>query len=225
MPSTAGEIMLSAAALMNDVQQQIHSYTNQFPYLKIALKDFKELAQLNDFAVSNITSTVLAVPADASVINFDSIPALPTSLVEIQQLWQSSQEAGPFTPVHKVQFLNQSLSNVQISSFFEWSWQDNGIKVWPALAPVYLKIDYISTLFSTIVDQNSNLQVINADSFLHYRLAGLLAEFVEENPERASSLNGNAGLAFDRILGIESKSSQQMPARRRPFRGGRRIGR
>lgn len=218
--STAGEIMDSAAALMNDAAKTEYSYVKQLPYLKIALKDFRELAVQNDFAVTNILSAQLTVPAGTTAIGFSTIPALPADLVEVQDFWQSNTSGGPYSLLGKSLTLDEG-SNVATAGFTQWAWENNLLKFNPSTGAVYVKISYVSTLFTSVVDENSNLGVINSDSFLHYRIAGLLSQFVEENKERADECNLNAGLAFDRILSIEAKSGQSSPVRRRPFRGGR----
>lgn len=222
MTSLAGEIMDSAAALMNDVAKQIYGYPEQLPYLKLALKDFRELAQQHDFAVTNITSAEIVVPAGTVNIGFFTSPALPSDLVEIQDLWQSSTSGGAYTLLSKTELLDEG-NNVATAGFVQWAWQGNKIVVNPSTTPVYLKLGYISTLFQNVTDQNSDLGVINADSFLHYRTAGLLARYCEENKERADDLDNSAGLAFDKVLSIEVKSGQLSPVRHRPFRGGRRV--
>lgn len=212
---TAGDILDTSAALQNDTDKQVYTYLKQFPYLKIALRDFEELAQLNNIPVTNKISTVLTVPGSTVALSDVTSPALPTDLVEIQQLWESTNNSS-FVPMSRVDFLNPN--TVNSASYGAWSWQGNEIKLPSVAGIVYLKIDYISTLFSSIADENSPVQTINADSFLQYRTAGLCAQYIGENKERADDLNGNAALALDRILGIENKARQGVAIRHRPFR-------
>ena len=81
-----------------------------------------------------------------------------------------------------------------------------------------MKIDYIRNLFTDVEDEESVLGVINCDSFLHYRIAGLCAEFIGENKTRADDLNTQAMGALERVTGIEAKGKQQIGTRHRPFR-------
>lgn len=83
-----------------------------------------------------------------------------------------------------------------------------------------IKIDYIGTLFATLVDENSVINVINAKTFLQYRTGGLLCEFIERNLSSANALNAYAEMALDRALGIGIKGKQSITTRRRPFRSG-----
>jgi hypothetical protein len=63
----------------------------------------------------------------------------------------------------------------------------------------------------------TNIPIINSESFLQYRTAGLVAEFIGENVERAADLNSMAQLALDRFLGINVKGRQAVFTRKRPF--------
>jgi hypothetical protein len=109
------------------------------------------------------------------------------------------------------------LDGVEYYSFNIWAWEGNAIHLLPCVQSNDLKIDYIKQL-PNIVDQNSIIGIINGQSFLEYRTAALLAQFIGQNESRASELNGNAGNAIERVLGIENKAKQAIMTRRLPFR-------
>lgn len=213
---TAGDIMDKAAALCNDTEKQRYTYLAQFPYLEIALNDFKMIAQLNGVSVSNQRSAVITVPIGTTVISSDTIPTLPTDLVSIINVYENSVNSGQFYSLGRRNFLTPT--DTQVSQFGVYAWNNNEIQLPSAVGPIYLKIDYVSTLFSLVVDENSPIKVINADSFLWYRTAGLCSRYIGEDTERAGVLDGEAGVKIDQILGIENKSKQGMTTRRRPFR-------
>lgn len=218
---TAGEVMDSAAALLNDTQKQVYTYVAQLPYLKVAMKELREAMELSNLPVTNETSAVIAVPDGTTEIGFSTIPALPSDLVEIQRLWERSSGSNPFVPMTKREFLPKYLDGEETSSFIIWAWSDNKIKVLAANRDNDIKIDYIQQLFVlSTLDQNTAIGVINGDSFLHYRTAALCSEFIGENKTRADSLNIQAELAKDRLTGIENKAKQAISTRRRPFRSG-----
>lgn len=213
---TAGDIMDKSAALCNDTEKQRYTYAAQFPYLEIALNDFKMIAQLNNVSVSNQRSSVLTVPAGTTVISSDTIPTLPTDLVSIISLYENSLLTGQFMELGRRNFLAPTDS--QVNQFGVYAWNNNEITLPSAVGIVYLKMDYISTLFSTVVDENSQVKAINADSFLYYRTAALCSRYIGEDVERAGILDSESGIKVDQILGIENKSKQGMSTRRRPFR-------
>lgn len=222
MPSpnlTAGQVMNAAASLLNDTARSVYSYTVQLPYLNLALQDLRKLLELNNSPVTNeSTPVVINVSKNISTIGFATSPALPTDLIEIQQLWESAEGMNQWTPMERKEFLPHYLENAQISQFLIYAWYDNEIHLLPANADNDLKIDYIKNLFTSVVDENSQLSIINADSYLQFRTAALCAEFIGENQTRAASLNIQAQQSFDTLIGIDNKGRQAISTRRRPFR-------
>lgn len=216
--STAGDIMDKAAALLNDAEKQRYTYAAQFPYLEIALNDFKMVAQLNNLPVTNQRSAVITVPAGTTLINFATSPALPSDLVSVISVYENNVATGQFYELGRRNFLVPT--DLTVAQFGVFSWFQNGIQLPAATGIVYIRIDYISTLFDLVVDENSEIKVINADSFFYYRTAALSARYIGEDVERAGILDGETGLKIDQILGIESKAKQGMATRRRPFRAG-----
>lgn len=223
MPPLASEIMDSSAALLNDSQKQKMTYVVQIPYLKIALRDFSRMAARAGLSVSNKHSVVLTLPSGTTELDFTTNPALPSDLIDIDELWQGDQSTGPFTPVSRRYTINQTLVGTTTSGLTEWAWEADKVSLLPSNKTMYIKLDYLRALFTTFADQNSDLRVINSQSFLEYRNAGLCARYIFEDTERATELDGNAALAFDDITGIDSKAKQSIPARRAPFRAGSRF--
>lgn len=217
----ASSIMDSAAALMNDAARSDYTYTAQLPYLKIALKELREFLALNNFPVTNETSSpAITIPAGTTSIGFSTIPALPPDLVDIQRVWESGYGQNSWVPLTKKEFIPHYYEGIQSNSLIIWAWMDNAIKFPSANADIDIKLDYIKSLFTDVVDENTVIGVINCDVFLIYRTAGLCAEFIGENKERADSLNVQAEMSKDKILGIDAKSKQAIMTRRRPFRVG-----
>lgn len=215
---TAGEVMASAASLLNDTARTNYTYTAQLPYLQMALKDLRKLLELNNSPITNEASAVITVPAATTIIGFATTPALPADLVDIQGVFESPTGLNQFIPVTKREFLPIPSDNVSRNFFGVYAWLDNEIRLLSANSIIDLKLNYVKTLFATVVDENSALAIINADSYLAFRTAALCAEFIAENPTRALSLNLQAKEAFDVLIGIENKGKQAILTRRRPFR-------
>lgn len=217
---TAGEVMDKAAALYNDSAKQVVTYAVQLPYLNLALQDLRKKMELNNSPVTNETSTAILVAANITRIGFTTpMPCrLPADLVEIQQLWQRQAGINPYAIMQRLDFLPKYIEGVESNMWNIWAWEGNEIRVPAANQDNDLKIDYVRSLFMNVTSANDQLSVINADSYLEFRTAALLAEFVGENPTRAISLNGQAELAWDLMSGIETKGKQEIYVRRRPFR-------
>jgi hypothetical protein len=215
---TAGSVMDTVASLMNDTSKQNYTYVAQLPYLKMALQDLRKLLELNNSPITNETSVIKTIPASATVLGFNTIPALPIDLIDIQRIYESPTGLNQFVPMDKIEFIPVRSSNVEVSQFRVWAWISNEVRFLPSVSIIDVKLDYIKTLFTNVVDQNSQLSIINADSYLQFRTAALCAEFIGENATRAMSLNNQAIEAFEVLIGIDNKSKQGIYTRRRPFR-------
>jgi len=218
----ASTVMNQMASLMNDTARTNYTYTAMLPYLQMALDELQEDFELNGISVTETTSAVIEVDAGISEIVFNGVgvPALPDDLVEPQQLWERNRGIDPFVPMSKREYLPHNLEGVEVGMFGIYVWQDQKIKLVASNNDNDIKIDYLKQLFTPLVDENSQINLINAKSFLQYRGAGLLAEFIERNLASANSLNANAILSIDRARGISVKGKQAINTRRRPFRAG-----
>lgn len=214
----ASEIMDSSAVLLNDVAKQVYTYVVQLPFLKISLKELREYLELNNVQCTNETSSVIAVDAGVTAIGFTTTPALPSDLVEIQELWERERNTDPFVPMVRKEFLPHYLEGEETSMLLLFEWSDNTIKFLPSNRNNDVKIDYIQQLFGNVTQSTSPIGVINSDSYLHFRTAALCAEFIGENKSRADELNVEAEKSLDRMTGIESKAKQSISTRHRPFR-------
>lgn len=218
---TAGNVMDRAAVLNNDSARAVYTYLVQIPYLNLAIDELQELFQLSNIPATNETSTEITVPAGVTEIVFSATlpnPSLPIDLIEPRNLYEKTYGATQFSPMGKVNILPPS-DGTTFSKFSSWSWIDQEIR-FPAASPDInvIKMDYVKNLFVDVVDENSVIGILNAKSFLEYRSAALLAEFIGENKTRADALNNNAGLGMDRVIGIGTKTKQSFVVRRRPFR-------
>jgi hypothetical protein len=214
---TAGDVMTSVRSLLNDTAGQVYNNAVQIPYLKMALMELREYLELSNSPVTNYTDTVLVIPANTTIISYITTPALPQDLVDIRQLWYRPTGQGPYVPLTRRDFVPHWVDGQDLYSFLFWAWYDNAIHV-PSSSQVNdLKLDYMRQI-DQIVDENSQLNLINGQSFLNYRTAALLARYVQKNIEEATDMDTNAQMSLDRTIGIESKGRQTISTRRRPFR-------
>lgn len=221
----AGDVMDGAASLMNDTAKTTYTYAAQLPYLKIALQELREYYQLHNLPVVEEVSAVIQINSPVAVIPYNGLgtptnPSLPSDMVEPLQLWERTRGIDPWIPMTKRDFLPHELEGVQTSQFVFYSWQKNEIRVLPSNQNNDIKIDYQRQLFMAIVNESSQINVVNAVTFLEYRTAALCAEFIERNKPSADGLNAYAALAMDRATGISVKGTQNIMTRRRPFRAG-----
>ncbi len=220
----ASTVMDAAASLMNDTAKTTYTYVAQLPYLRIALQELQVHFELNAISCTETVSGIILVNAGTTDISFPaSIPSnlnLPADMIVPQQVWERPRGIDPWTPMRRVEYLPHNLEGVLISQFLVYVWQNNMISVLAANQNNDIKIDYIKDLFTLPSSSTDPINVINGKTFLEYRTAGLLAEFIERNLTSAQALNAYAELGIDRATGIEVKGKQAINTRRRPFRSG-----
>jgi hypothetical protein len=215
-------IITVVSGLMNDSEQSVYDNTACLPMFNLALDELQEIFELNDIPVTHDTSAAITIKAGINRLGFDTMPAFPSDLIEIRQLWESTSGLNQWTPMDKRDTIPHSWeNNTVISSFVIWTLEGGRVKLIAANADNDLKIDYIGSLFNTpivIKDIDVNLPFTNVKTYLEYKTAALCAMFMAENPERATALDSLAGTALTRALGIPIKGMQSIITRRRPFR-------
>lgn len=221
MPTPAS-IITRVAALMNDAVQDVYTNTACLPYYNIALTDCQEEFQLNSIPSTQKTSAAIAVDAGVVEISPTTTPALPTDLVEIEQLWESPRDEDRWTPMVRREFIPHYMENVQTSYFQIWSFTEEKLNFPPSTIDEDLKIDYVRDLFAaaTIGTINTSIGVLRTESYLTYRTAALCAYFIGENENRSAALQNEAERALGRSTGISIKGRQAIKTRRLPFRAG-----
>lgn len=214
---TAGDVMDTAAALLNDSAMQRFTYTVQLPYMKKAFRELRQLMEVVNMPKTNRVAEMLAVSAGTTEISYVTTPALPADLVEIRQLWERPAGINPWTPMQRLETLPYSLDGAPTANFILWAWIDNKIHLLETTQDNDLKVDYIAQL-TNVVDENTTIDVINGQTFLENRVAALCAQYISEDKERADDLNNEANQALETLEIIETKAKQIIFTRRRPFR-------
>ena len=217
------DIITVVSVLMNDFAQSQYTNTACLPFLNLALDELQELYELNGLPVTNETSSApITIPAGVDRLGFDTTPALPSDLIEIQEIWESTTGLNRWTPMIKKEFLPNYLKDgTTISQFLVWDLEKGRVKLVASNTVNDLKIDYICSIFNTpiqIKDINVNLPFTNIKTYLEYKTGALCAMFIAENESRAVALDSLAGTALSRALGIPIKGMQSVTVRRRPFR-------
>ena len=213
MPFNVSDILNGSAALLNDSDLTSFTYAAQLPYLKIAYEDLRQELMDSNIPISNFTSAVITIPTGTTRIDGD----LPIDLIDIYELWErTANTTNDFVLMRHSGFLPKT--NVITAYLRVYAWKNQIVELLGATGNVEVKIDYVGDPLGAVVDENSQIRVLNSSNFLKYRNAALCAEFIGENKERADSLNANAARAMDTLLGISIKSSQNIATKRKPYR-------
>lgn len=217
LPVTAGSIMETVAALLNDTDRQVYTDAVILPYIQLAMNDLSLKLEDYNIAITNITSEPITITAGVLDIGGDSGPALPQDLVEILSI--SERTAGTtndFAMMSRRQFIPET--DIRTAYLQVWSWQDQIVKFIGANGDIEVKLNYIGNTAGAIIDESSLIKFFNAQSYLQYRTAGHCAMYIGENQARATTLYLEAEDKLDSTLNIGIKSTQGIRTRRRPFR-------
>lgn len=223
----ASEVMDLVAPLLNDTALSIFTYTAQIPYLNIALQELQEELELNNVPITNKKAANITINAGVEGIGGGgSNPSLPVGLIEPIELYERTVGSTySFIQMTKCDFL--PVNQVPTAFLMFWQWAGDVINFIPggATGAVEVQIHYMRDIFQNIANSTDAIDYNRAKTFLMYRTAALCAEFIGENKERSDELNGFAGLALQRTLGIATKGRQSIFTRRRPFMAGWRARR
>lgn len=210
------DVLDLSANYLNDAGLAQYTYVAQLPFFNEAQDKLSQLMELNNVPATNKRSTTITVAPTVILIDFNTVPALPSDLVEIQQISERQDgTAVDYIPMTRREFLPPFVQ--QTDSLLWWAWMEQGINFIGAVLQVQLMIDYIATKLPAATTTSSPITLINAKSYLACKTAALCAEFLGENKTRADELNDDAVVASDMFLGINTKGRQAISTRRRPF--------
>lgn len=210
-----------SAALMNDPAKTDYTYAAQLPYLNMAIDELVELLEESNVSPTNQTSVAILLPFGANKItpieHLES-PHYPVDLVEIQEVGERAAGSNDaYLSLARREFLQ---SFPPTTGLLFWCWEDQIIKFNPsgATGPREIQLRYVAQAIMHANDQDSIIGTINARSYLAYKTAALLAQFIGENETRAGQLEEKAERSVERMTGISNKGRQQIMTRHRPFR-------
>jgi hypothetical protein len=209
--------MQKSAVLLNDSARSVYTYAIQLPLLIIAYDELMDEFDDNNIPVVNAVSNELQVPVGTTTIIFGGTPALPNDIIEPAMLYERPYGQNvDFKEMRKYDWLPETVQ--QLERMNCWSWKNNAICMPGATAIVGIRIHYIGDTQATITSENSVIPMGHWVNFLAFRTAGLVAEFIEENKDKAMTLNNDAAGHLATIINMATKARQVQPARRRPFR-------
>ena len=216
---TVANILDLTASLMNDTAKQKYTYTAMLPYFNMALARMAEHLEISEIPVMEATSTTFPVTVGTKVI---SSTVYPTDLIEIQQLWERlSGSNEPWAPMYKRDFLPHYLDDLPTSDLVYWTWINQEITTFGATTPRQIKMDYIKQGFANNITSTATIiNVMNSRDYLMFKTAALCSRYIGENPTRADSLEGEAEMGRELMVGIAVKGKQDVQTRRKPFMAG-----
>jgi hypothetical protein len=209
---TAGNVMDTAAALLNDAPKTMYSYVVQLPYLKMAQQELEQQLNLHEVPLNLISEYETVVLAGA--LN----PSLPTSFFLPIQLFERANGSvleSDYRLMDEVKDVYE-LGYDPSTTLGIWDYRHNCINFIGATVNREVRLRYWRQL-TVIVDEGSIEQQAGANNYLSFRTAALCARFIMKDEMRADSLDGQAGGSIEVLTALLTKNNQNLRTRRRPF--------
>jgi hypothetical protein len=214
----AGDIFGDVRAHLNDVGNAQFTDEVQLPFINMAVDELQQELENHNIGLTN--ETALDIPLLANTTELAGLD-LPEGLVEIENVWERFTGSGnDYQMMDRRNFLPPINANER-TMYLQWyTFNDQAIEFVGSSVNEQLRIDYIKRRIPKIINKSTVIDIIGARSVLAYRTAGLIANDVGENKDRADIMNGNAVDRLNTLLSINLKGKQAITVRRRPFRAG-----
>lgn len=209
----ASDVMNEAAALLNDPNRTLFTYTLQLPFLRSAWNELQLKLQENGIPTAKEISLTLEIAPGTSSITLPSDFIRPIKLEE-----RANDSSDDFVEVREVLDIPQ----VSIGEIRYWNWREESIYINPPTTAREVRLIYWKSL-NPLNDQNSNLNVTNSQEFLAFRTAALCARFIGENPTRADVLDSMATYHRDILINLEVRKMQSLPQRPKGYTYRRKL--
>jgi hypothetical protein len=215
MAFNADGTLSEVQALLNDPQGNTYNNTKCLPFLRRAYEELQSTFHVAEVPALLVRSAPITVAAGAVTV------VLPTDL--ILPIWLEERPSGgsdldwvPMLPKMWEPTIAQS------SYLVYWVWREEKIYLLGATVNHEVRIHYLKSL-GTIKDQNDDVAITNANSFLAAKTASLIARVIKRDRQLAEDLNMEAGAALNRLVALATKGMQQLPVHRIPFGTSRHL--
>ena len=220
-----------SVALLQDVYSRARMLLNDedatnWPDYRLRMKavlSFEELEAeliIAGIPIIHSVSAIITVPAmttDDLNQDLSTVAGYPTDL--LLPIWMKERQVGQmnqdFIDMVEVDFI----PNIAIDIYLHyWCWYQNTIMLRGALNPNQVELRYQRYLPIPNVNTDSIIVPL-AQLFIGYRVAALAAQSVNDMT-RFQSFTATADKNLERILDMNIKELQDLPAKRRPYHRG-----
>jgi len=208
MAILASDVMAGAAVLLNDAGQRFYTNSKLLPYVKKVYRDLEQLYDLNGLRSLDEISTDILVTAGSLTVTAPSDLVYPIKLEE--RTPNSTEEWIPMTERRWEPDLPQG------PSLNYWVFREEQIQLVGASQDREVRVFYKKSL-SPVTGDNSVIALAGSQSYLESHVAALASKFIGENYDRGKELDLESGLMLNALLGINTKSQQGRPVRRKRF--------
>lgn len=214
MPSiTTADVFGEARALLNDVANAKYTDTVQLPYLKRAYEDLQQEFILNEINTVINISNPTTIPAgtgfldlsdESEIIHVEEKGPADTEYTDMFPVnWLPAVQGGPFLVYYSWIGIDTNAAPSAYQLRFIPATQDRVIRVYS---------------FKQLADPAIGHTLLhNAKPYLAARTAFYVCTYIDQDYNRAKTLDADASRALDKIIRIAVKSQQAITTRQRGY--------
>jgi len=215
MALTVLDCLNAARFLLNDVSALKYTNAKLLPAFRDAYQELEDEMIDTGHPMHMERAAPQTIPALALVLT-----TIPTNMIEPIDLEERAVASTfDYTPM-KRRMWEPNIQQGETLQF--WVWREGAVVFLGATIQREVRL-YYHRMLAAIVNETSNVEVVNAKNFLSSRTAALAAFVISQDSERASALAQRAGAALYKLTGTQIKNRQSLPTRRRPYRAFRRF--
>lgn len=213
----AYKVLDSARTHLNDENGYNWTDARLFPKLVEAHRELQAELLLAGIPVIDAVSTIITVPAapdDNTQVDLSTIAGYPTNI--IVPIWMKERQVGQqnvdFVDMREVDFLPSITKGAQLQY---WCWIGEVILLLGAVNNTQVQLRYRAGI---PIPQNVNDSIgfLMGEIFLSYRTAALAAGAIGDK-ELKAFLTAESKSNLDKIVRLNIKQRQNLPAKRRPY--------
>jgi hypothetical protein len=221
MIALLGTVLMQARTHLNDDEGVNWPDNKLIPKAQQAFNQMQAEFLLAGLPIVNEVSVIMTVPAmttDDSSVTLNSVTGYPTDI--IMPVWMKERQIGQknvdFIDMLEVDFIPQ----IDIDTMLVyWCWIGQKILLRGCLNTTQVMLRYQCLLPMPGLNTDST-QVILGELYLSYKVAALAA-FSARQMDLYQALNGTAEMNLDKLVRMNVRQQQDLPAKRRPYhRGG-----
>lgn len=219
-----GDVLTRARTHLNDDEAANWPDYRLIPKAQQAFDELEAELQLAGIPIINSQTVVFTVPAyninanDGVALDISTLPGYPHDM--IMPIWMKERWPGQqwrdFVDMVETDFTPISTTDVYLRY---WTWYQGKITVMGALNDVQVMLRYQRLLPLPTVNTDSIIVPLG-QLHLSYRVAALAAMSLPEQMAMGQALDATAKVNLDKIVRMNIKQQQNLPAKRRPYHRG-----
>ena len=221
---SVGDTLISTRGILNDEEATNWPDQKLIPKLRFAFQELEAELLLWGIPILSTTILVMTVPAwvppttkDDLDYDMSALPGYPTDM--ILPIWMKERQLGESRENFVDMVETSYVPNVSIDTALRyWSWREGKIFLRGALWDNQIQLRYQRILPIPGVNTDS-IFVPLGQLFLAYRTAALCAESIKDRVAKTDFL-AQANYNLDRLIRMNVRQQQNIPAKRRPYHRG-----